>query len=391
MTDNQLISLAKKLIAIESTAENLPGLKDAYDFMVNMVRDSGKDITIEEFESNGKPSFIAYKGKKRPAKFRIIFAVHVDVVPGQKHQYKAEVKDGRLYGRGAHDEKAAAIIMADLFCEYVDKVPYSLAFQVVTDEEVGGRDGAHLQIVKHGVRGDFIICAECGRSTSVHEIANEAKGIMLAQISFKGSAAHGAYPWRGDNAATRAANFITSLHQRFPIPFEESPETTFTVTSMTASGEAVNRVPDFATVRLDIRYAPNDQNFSDRKHFTELIHSIDPTAEIDIELFDSPLYCDPNNPLLQTLKKAAEEIEKAPFNLVRRHATSDGRHFGDVGNEAIEFGVAGEHQHGDSEYITLEAFTNYRNTMRHFLNKTIERTEPATNKTRKITKNLVPA
>lgn len=371
MTDDQLIELTKKLVAIESTVDNLQGLREAYDFMVKMLHGSGKDITIEEFEQNGKPSFIAYKGKTRPRQFKVIFAVHLDVVPGQAHQFKAEIKDGKLFGRGVYDEKAACVILADLFCEYVDKTPYALGFQVVTDEESGGRDGAQHQI-EQGVRAEFVICAECGRRTNVYEIANEAKGIVIADITLKGNAAHGAYPWRGDNAALKATDFVNLLHKRFPSPSEESPETTFTVTSMSAHGGSHTRIPDSATVRLDIRYAPDDSNFDDRKRLKALFKEIDPNAELTILLFDSPLYSSPDNPLLQALKASAEAVERHSFKFVRRHATSDGRHFGDVGNQACEFGVAGEDQHGDNEHITLEAFSNYRKTMQDFLAKTIE-------------------
>lgn len=390
MTDNQLIELTKKLIAIESTVDNLTGLRRAYDFVVAMLRNSGKDITIEEFESNGKPSFIAYKGLVRPANFCIIFSLHVDVVPGQQHQYKPQIKDGKLYGRGVYDEKGACVILADLFCEFVDKVPYALGFQLVTDEEQGGQNGARYQIEKHGVRGDFVICAECGRRTDVREIANEAKGIVIADIVFKGNSAHGAYPWRGDNAATKAANFISALHQRFPSPSEESSETTFTVTSMSASGGSHTRIPDAAMVRLDIRYAPNDSNFDNRDNLKALIKEIDPNAELSILVFDSPLYSDPKNPLLLALKASAEEVEGAPFSFVRRHATSDGRHFGDVGDQACEFGIAGEDQHGDNEHVTLKAFSNYRNTMRHFLEQTIQ-TQTTTVKAQKTAKVLIHA
>lgn len=367
MTDNQLIELSKKLIAIESTVDNLDGLREAYDFAIKLIRNSGKDITIEEFESEGKPSLIAYRGKTRPKQFRIILSGHLDVVPGKPHQFEAKIRDGKLYGRGTHDEKAACIILADVFCEFVDKVPYDLGLQFVTDEESGGYNGARHQIQQGGVRADFVICAECGRRTDSYEIANEAKGLVIADVSLKGNSAHGAYPWRGDNAAVKAADFIKALHERFPSPSEESAKTTFTVTSMSASGGSHTRIPDSATVRLDIRYAPDDPNFASRERLKALLKEVDPNAELDIFLFDSPLYSSPDNPLLQALKASAEKIEGAPFNFVRRHATSDGRHFGDVGNQACEFGIAGEDQHGDNEHITLEAFSNYRKTLRHFL------------------------
>ncbi|MGH7157487.1 MAG: M20 family metallopeptidase [Candidatus Saccharimonadales bacterium] len=378
MTDDQLIELSKKLIAIESTVDNLDGLREAYDFMVKMLRSSGKDITIEEFESGGKPSLLAYRGKTRPANFRVILNGHLDVVPGQPSQYKAVVKDGKLYGRGSHDEKAACVVLADVFCEFIDKVPYALGLQLVTDEESSGYHGTRLQI-EDGVRADFVICAECGRKTDVHEIANEAKGIVVAEIGFRGVATHSAYPWRGDSAALKATQFVHALHDRFPWPAEETSHTTITVTSISSTGGSLTRVPDYALVKVDARYIPGDPNFRSRKHFAALIEKIDANAELSIYDFSSPLYTSKDNPLLLALKASAEKVEDAPFRFVRRHATSDGRWYGDVGNQACEFGIAGEDQHGDNEHITLKAFSDFRKTLQDFLTKTIETEKDNTN------------
>src|SRR5688572_4991772 len=120
-TNKQLLEITKKLMKVESTAENPQGLHDAYGIIVRMLLDSGKQITIEHFESNGKPSLLAYAGPQRPDNFRIILNGHLDVVPAKPSQYKPVVKDDRLYGRGAYDMKAACVVLADTFCEYVDK------------------------------------------------------------------------------------------------------------------------------------------------------------------------------------------------------------------------------------------------------------------------------
>jgi acetylornithine deacetylase/succinyl-diaminopimelate desuccinylase-like protein len=78
----------------------------------------------------------------------------------------------------------------------------------------------------------------------------------------------------------------------------------------------------------------------------------------------------PTNPLLLDLKAAAEEVEGREFTFVRRNGSSDGRFYAEAGGEACEFGIAGEHQHADGEYITLEALKNYLHTMRAYLHKT---------------------
>lgn len=367
----QLIETTKKLVKIESTANNPKGLLEALSVITQILRDSGKNITIEHFEKDGIASILAYKGDKRPHNFRVILNGHLDVVPGRASQYQPVIKDGKFYGRGVYDMKAAAVIMTDIFCEFVDKVPYALGLQIVTDEENSGRRGTMYQVAS-GVRGDFIICGECGRSTTAYEIANECKGMLIADIEFNGTAAHGAYLWRGENAILRATKFVDELTKRYPVPDTEVHCSTINVSHISSRNDADTKVPDHATVKLDIRFTPDDPNFRSPQHFAALVEEIDPNARIsNIKTFDGPIYTNPKNPLLLSLKAAAEDTEKHEFKLARRHATSDGRFYGNVGDQACEFGIAGEGQHGDNEYITLDAFYNYHRTLHKFLTKTI--------------------
>lgn len=374
-TDEQLLTLTKQLMAIESVAKPTGGTKNlhkAYEFIVQMLTASGKDITVEHFRKNGFPSLLAYKGPRRPDNFRIILNAHVDVVAAKKQQFQAEEKDGRLYGRGTHDMKAAAVILTDVFCEFVDKAPYALGLQIVTDEEVAGYDGAAYQVAQ-GVRADFVICGECGRREGTHEIANEAKGVALIELEFDGRAAHGAYLWRGNNAILRATKFAHAILERYPVPTEEAHHTTVNISNIATKNMTYTSVPDHAFLRLEIRFTHEDPNFRSKQHVAALIEEIDPGARISaMPSFEAPVYTSPKNPLLKQLKVAAEKVESHDFKLVRRHATSDGRHFANVGDQACEFGIAGEDQHGDNENITIKAFQNYRKTMQMFLASTIK-------------------
>jgi acetylornithine deacetylase/succinyl-diaminopimelate desuccinylase-like protein len=148
-----------------------------------------------------------------------------------------------------------------------------------------------------------------------------------------------------------------------------------TVTSIVANSDAHNKIADSATVKVDSRYTAGDPNYSSPSSFAAHIKSIDSNATVTRYYdFSSPLYTSPKNRLLLELKAAAEAVEGAPFTFVRRHATSDGRYYGDVGNQACEFGIAGEFQHGDNEHITLDAFRDYLATMRAFLDRTADAT-----------------
>jgi succinyl-diaminopimelate desuccinylase len=368
--EKSLLRAVTELVAIPSTLHNLAELQNALDFIAEMIWNTRPDITIERFESNGKPSLLAYRGRTRPDKFHIILNGHLDVVPGTPEQYKTVVRGGKLYGRGVYDMKAACVVLTSVFCEFVDRVPYALGLQIVTDEENASKDGTAYQI-KQGVRADFVICGECGRSPSSYEIANEAKGFVMTEIGFHGKSAHSAYPWEGDNAILQANRFIQAVHEIYPAPTEEYPGTLVSVTSISSDSGAHSKIPDYAEVRLVFRYTADDANFTTKRRFREFIKDIDPDATIvSINDFTSPFYTSPNNELLIKLRESAETIEGTDFKLVRRHGTGDGRFYGDVNNEACEFGIAGRGAHSDNEYITLAGFRNYLQTMRLFLEKT---------------------
>jgi hypothetical protein len=64
MTEQELIEKAKQLIAIPSTVQNPEARRAAVDFVADFVAQY-EGITIERFESNGIPSFIAFAGDRK--------------------------------------------------------------------------------------------------------------------------------------------------------------------------------------------------------------------------------------------------------------------------------------------------------------------------------------
>src|ERR1700733_8601782 len=101
------VDLARKLIQFPSL--NPPGEEKAcIDFLANLLTRAGLEVETHEFARN-RPSIVARKpgtGAERP----LCFTGHVDVVPlGEKpwmaQPFAGEIRDGKLYGRGASDMK----------------------------------------------------------------------------------------------------------------------------------------------------------------------------------------------------------------------------------------------------------------------------------------------
>lgn len=366
MTQDQLVQTTMRLAAIPSTVHDLPALREAHDLILDVVKTqtNGK-VTIELFERNGKPSFLAYRGPKRPAKFDILLNAHLDVVPAKPELFKPYIKNDKIYGRGVLDMKGTATVMADVFSQIVNQVPYNLALQVVTDEEVGGYDCVRLQI-DDGVSSHFVVIGEY--SNDRNTLYNAARGICWVEITFKGKAAHGGHLWHGKNAVVKAAEFTQALLQRYPIPQEETWTTTANVANLTTGNETYNRVPDEATLKIDFRFTNEDPTFVNEDSVRAFVAELDPTAQVTkILVFEPALKVEELNPYVQGLVRSMQKVTGQKTLFRSRPAGSDGRHFALINNDVVELGVCGQNQHSDGEYLEIDSLGEYQAILRGFL------------------------
>lgn len=369
MTTQELIEKTKQLVEIPSTSDNSQALHQAVEFVERIVKAECPDVIIEHFESNGKPSFLAYKKSRRPKKFRILLNGHVDVVPANEKQFKPRVEDGKLYGRGALDMKGTTLSLAKVFCEMVHKVPYDLALQVVCDEEIGGYDCVRVQI-DDGVRADFVIAGEYSNNTDT--IYNAARGLCWAEIAFKGKTSHGGHPWKGDNAVVKAGEFAGALLKRYPVPDKEIWTTTVNIASLSTPNQTFNKVPDLAILKVDFRFTQEDAVFEDRYSVEEFIKSINPNAElVNLAVFEPAVDVKDLNPYVRGLTAAMQKHTKRKVNYLGRPAGSDGRHFALVDVDIVEFGLYGQGEHSDKEYVELASFEEYCKIVGSFLEKPV--------------------
>lgn len=350
-----IVRLAEKLMAIRSTEDNLVGLKE-------VVATAGKELThltIEAFEFDNKPSLLIHNAKPGTKHFKVIFNAHLDVVPGNDDQYLPYVKDGKLYGRGAYDMKAAAAVKILLFKKFAKTIPYPIALQLVADEELAQGMGTKGQL-KEGIRGDFAIIGEC--STNL-DIIYENKGLIHATITTHGNAAHGAYPWKGENAIMKMNTVIRILHEHFPTPQEETFASTVNVSQIETSNDTWNLVPSDCKATLDIRVNRNDKDT-----ILEKIRAVLPDdVTLDVAKVRSSHYTDPDNFYIRKLVDAAKETTGKDVIKRKTFGGSDTVFFSEYGCDAVEFGPVGHGPHHDSEWVEIKSLEEYYKILRAFL------------------------
>jgi succinyl-diaminopimelate desuccinylase len=255
-------------------------------------------------------------------------------------------------------------MLAQVFRELAPRLPFPLALQLVTDEEVGGRDGT-LHQIEQGVTGAFVVIGE----HSGLDIVADTKGLLHATLTATGRSGHGAYPWLGDNALVKIVNTLGRLLERYPVATEEVWRTTVNVAMVQTPNQAVNQTPAQAEAWLDIRFPAEDTDLNGRSAADAagyLASFADPGVAVAIDQFDPPQHADHDRPEIAALRQAARH-QGYRGDFLRKHGAGDGGFYSGRGVPAVAFGVGGSGQHGPEEYAEILTIEPYHRALTEFL------------------------
>lgn len=354
---DEILNLTKKFLLIPSFTGN----KDGINKILNLTKKELEKYPYEAFERKGIKSLLYFNSAKRPSRFRVLLNCHLDVVSGNKNQFQPLEREGKLYGRGAIDMKAAAAEIL-VFKSLAKKITYPLGLQIVTDEETGGFDGTGYQ-VEQGVRADFVIT---GEGTDLR-INVERKGVLVIRLTVDTQqSGHAAYPWNGDNVILRINKFITLLIKKYPTPKANEWKTSVNIASVISENKEHNKVPSKATVLLDFRYVSTDNPDS----ILDTVKKIIPkNTKIEVVARGIILQTNKNNPYIKFLKESTREILGAPVKFIKKHGSSDTRFLIAKGAVGVDFGPRGSGIHAHNEWVDIESISQYAAILENLLRK----------------------
>lgn len=212
---------------------------------------------------------VRFPGK---TKRRLWIVAHMDVVPeGERalwhtDPFKAEVKDGRVYGRGTSDNGQELVASLYALCALKElgiTPEYEVCLAFVADEELGSEYGI-VHLLKKGLfaEDDLVIVPDMGtEKADFVEIAE--KSICWMEFTVEGKQVHGSTPHLGVNACRAANAFATALDEALHAAFPERdglfdpPESTFEPTRRRANVANVNTVPGLEVFSFDCRVLPS--------------------------------------------------------------------------------------------------------------------------------------
>jgi succinyl-diaminopimelate desuccinylase len=280
----EVLAFHRGLVQIPSI--NPPGdCREAIAFVETPLKEAGFATEIV-FSDETKPNLIARYG---PEDGKVLAVnAHVDVVPiGERSAWKhdpfgAEVVDGRIYGRGAGDDKASvtAQVLAALAVKR-SGVPLKgqLIVNEVSDEETIGTYGADFVVRERFFEPDWVIVGE----QTLNRVCVGEKGAAPTTLTVHGRTAHGALPWEGANAIEAMAEVIVALRRELWPRLGERTHRFFHPSSgsvnMFTGGVKNNVVPDKASIYSDRRLVPGEDPDQARAEILEIAKRA--VAELD--------------------------------------------------------------------------------------------------------------
>lgn len=261
------INRLSRLIAFDTTSRhsNLALIHDCADYLESLGLKPWLSHNADQSKANLFATIAAADGNTEGG---LILSGHTDVVPtdGQTWQsdpYRADIREGRLYGRGSADMKgfiAAVLAAAPAMVQAELKRPLHIALSY--DEEIGclGAPVMIAELQKRGLTPEHCIV---GEPTSMRMVVAH-KGIHTFRCAVHGKAAHSSLTPQGVNAIEYAAKlivFINELAGRLKARHDTDPDydvpfSTLSVNTI-AGGIAANIVPQLCEFEFDYRNLPH--------------------------------------------------------------------------------------------------------------------------------------
>jgi acetylornithine deacetylase len=290
-----------------------------------------------------------------------LLEVHQDTVPVEAmtiDPFGGEIRDGKLYGRGACDVKGSMAVMLATLERLTRERPIG-AMNVIlacsVDEE---HTFQGVQKLAATVKADFAVVAEPTRL----QIVDAHKGVTRWKVRTAGRACHSSAPEQGVNAIYRMGRLLGAIEQygetlRRSRAMERLGSPTISVGRIDG-GVSVNTVPDECVIEVDRRLLPGED-------------AVDAVADFEKFLkaspaIDFPFSCDPlwlNCPALhpagsgEIVKRLGQAIDA----VVGRHEViavpfgTDASTIAEAGIPSVVFGPGDIAQaHTKDEWIELD-------------------------------------
>ncbi len=389
---DDLVALTRDLVRIPTV--NPPGdvYTDACEYIGRRL--SARGFAVEYLRAEGgigdsdrypRTNVVCRIEGKQPGPC-VHFNSHIDVVtPGEgwtMDPFAAEIRDGKIYGRGTCDMKgglAASMIAAEALIADWPDFPGAIEISGTVDEETGGYAGV-AWLAEKGYfskpRVDYVIIPE-----PLHKdcVCLGHRGVWWSEVEVKGRIAHGSMPFLGTSAVRGMAAFLDKierelypvLNQRrtaMPVIPEGARFSTLNFNSIHGGldegqdGFPAALVADSCRLVLDRRYLIEESQDEVRAEIAALLEAVrKERPDFRYEMRDlwavDPVMTDADSPLVRALDNGIETVLGKPSTHIASPGTYDQKHVQRVGHlkDCVAYGPGIlDLAHQPDEYVGID-------------------------------------
>ena len=252
--DNAVIEFARKLVQIRSYSGEEEGVAR---LVAGKMEELGYDEVFIDAVGN-------VMGRIGDGPGSVLFDSHMDTVEVNDEEewisppFGADIKDGRIYGRGSVDMKSS--LAASLYSAVAAR---DLGFQdgrtiyvtATVSEEYCDGENLKMLFTEKGLRPDFVVI--CEPSNNLVTLGHKGKAQVLLRTH--GVSAHGSAPEKGVNAVYEMAEIITRVEKlNDNLAALGSPHGTIVLSDISCVSASLNAVPSECSIYLDRRLVPGE-------------------------------------------------------------------------------------------------------------------------------------
>ncbi|MEO0513703.1 MAG: M20/M25/M40 family metallo-hydrolase [Planctomycetota bacterium] len=365
-----VIELLQTMVRVNTINAALPGSVDAEAVLVDQMEKVAKawGLATQRLPVAGQADQLLVTLAVDTSLPWVLFDSHLDTVAVEGmtiDPFGGELRDGKVWGRGACDTKGtgAAMLWAMKQCAEGDRaaLPNNLALLFGVDEEVSMRGVASFVERDLPGLGWTPSAVVVGEPTELRPVVAH-HGCLRWSLTTHGQACHSSTPHDGVSAISAMVRVVDVIEREYiPSLAAEHPLTGPAVCSINLirGGSAPNIIPESCVIEIDRRVVPGEDSAEPLRAVADLLEPLthnDPplrfTQEVAVD--HPPLTTRHNGPWVEHLQDVLTRLSLPTLTLGAPFATH-ASYYDPAGIPAVVLGPGSPHKaHTKDEWVAVD-------------------------------------